>query len=489
MTATKQGIWAVSAVVLCAATAVRGAEVFDIGSRLELFADGALVERLTDARLQLHSPVAREVVFQFDAPWEGGQSGYATVFKDGHRYRLYYRGGGDLARESTCLAESKDGINWERPKLGLFAFNGSKDNNIVWTGEKKAYCESHNFSPFKDTNPRAKPQERYKAVTLGRTVLPGGKENRNVLLAFISPDGVHWKRLGDRPIITEGSFDSHNTAFWDPNREEYACYLRQGMQGKRGVCRATSKDFINWTKPEPLDYGDAPLEHFYTNGILTYFRADHIYLGFPMRFVPPQERNTVGFENRKTDGLSDAVFMAGRDGLHFDRTFMEAFIRPGLDPRNWGGAHGNSTPVWGLVQTSPEEMSIYWMEHYDNYPENTGMIPQIRRGTLRTDGFVSVSAGYKGGECLTRPLSFKGSRLVLNVSTSAVGSVRVEIQDVTGRPMPGFGLDDCVEIWGDEIERIVSWKGGPDVSRLAGKPVRLRFVMKDADLYSIRFRP
>ncbi|MDM8005163.1 MAG: hypothetical protein QUV05_03295 [Phycisphaerae bacterium] len=488
MTAAKRVLLAVLAIVVCVATAARAAETLDIGSRLELFADGVLVEKLTDARLQLHSPIAREAVFRFDAPWEGGQSGYATVFKDGQRYRLYYRGGGDLVRERTCLAESKDGINWERPKLGLFEVNGSKENNIVWTGEKKAYCESHNFSPFNDANPSAPPAQRYKAVTLGRVVLPGEKDHRNVLLAFVSPDGVHWQRLGNRPIITEGSFDSHNCAFWDANRNEYVCYLRQGIQGKRGVCRATSKDFINWTQPEPLHYGDAPLEHFYTNGILTYCRAEHLYLGFPMRFVPPQERNTVGFDNRKTDGLSDAVFMAGRDGLHFDRRFMEAFIRPGLDPRNWGGAHGNSTPVWGLVQTSPEEMSIYWMEHYDNYPEDTGMIPQIRRGTLRTDGFVSVSAGYKGGECLTRPLSFKGSRLVLNVSTSAVGSVKVEIQGVAGRPMPGFGLDDCAEIWGDEIERVVKWKGGPDVSKLAGKPVRLRFVMKDADLYSIRFR-
>lgn len=489
MRAAKRILWAVSAVSLCAAATVRGAEVFDIGSRLELFADGALVERLTGARLQLHSPVAREVVFRFDAPWEGGQSGYATLFKDGDRYRLYYRGGGDLVREYTCLAESKDGIHWERPELGLFEFKGSRDNNIIWTGSQKAYCDSHNFSPFKDANPAAVPDQRYKAVTMGRAILAGEKEPKRVLLAFVSADGVRWKRLTDKPVITEGSFDSHNTAFWDPNRKEYVCYLRQGIQGKRGVCRATSKDFTNWTKPLPLDYGDAPLEHFYTNGIMTYFRAEHIYLGFPMRFVPPQERNTVGFDNRKTDGFSDAVFMASRDGLHFDRTFMEAFIRPGLDPRNWGGAHGNSTPVWGLVQTSPEEISIYWMEHYDNYPEDTGMIPQIRRGTLRTDGFVSVSAGYEGGECLTRALSFKGSRLVLNVSTSAVGGVRVEIQDVTGRPMSGFGLDDCVEIWGDEIERIVNWKGGPDVSRLAGKPVRLRFVMKDADLYSIRFRP
>ncbi|HPD32305.1 MAG TPA: hypothetical protein PLL20_20105 [Phycisphaerae bacterium] len=479
---------AVVLICCCPAPAACAAEAVDVGSRLELFVDGRLIDKVDGARLQLNRPVPREVVFRFDAPWEGGQSGYVTMLQDGDVYRMYYRGGGDLGREYTCLAESKDGITWARPRLGLFPVDGSKANNVVWTGEKKAYWESHNFSPFKDTNPSALPAQRYKAVTLGRATPPGEKDDRKVLFAFASPDGVHWKRLGARPIITEGSFDSHNCAFWDSNREEYVCYLRQGIKGKRGVCRATSKDFTNWTQPVPLDYGDAPLEHFYTNGVVPYFRAEHIYLGFPMRFVPPQERSTVGFDNRKTDGLSDAVFMAGRDGLHFDRLFMEAFIRPGLDPENWGGAHGNSTPAWGILQTGPAEMSIYWTEHYENYPENTGRIPQIRRGTMRLDGFVSVNAPYEGGEFVTKPLVFEGSKLVLNMSTSAVGSVKVGIEDADGQPIPGLGLNDAVEIWGDEIERIVNWKGGPDVSRLAGKPVRLRFVMKDADLYSIRFR-
>jgi hypothetical protein len=296
-------------------------------------------------------------------------------------------------------------------------------------------------------------------------------------------------------------------AFWDPVGQEYVCYLRVGREGKRSVARAASKDFVHWTKSEPLDFGDTPLEHFYTNGIEPYFRNPHLYLGFPMRFVPPQERSTVGFERRQVDGLSDMVFMSSEDGLRWHRTFMEAFVRPGLDPYNWGGAHGNCTPVWHVVQTGQAEISIYWLERYGYYTlwvpgsrpgslvpkkrakgEGEPIIPQLRRGTLRLDGFVSVNAPYKGGEMVTRPLVFKGRELLLNVSTSAVGSVKVEIQDATGKPMPGFALDDCIEIWGDEIERIVAWKGGHEVSKLAGKPVRLRFVMHDADLYSICFK-
>jgi hypothetical protein len=112
----------------------------------------------------------------------------------------------------------------------------------------------------------------------------------------------------------------------------------------------------------------------------------------------------------------------------------------------------------------------------------------LQRFALRTDGFVSVNAPYRGGEMATKPLKFAGKQLVLNYSTSAAGSMQVEIQDADGKPVPGYALGEAETIAGDEIERVVTWKKGPDVSPLAGRPIRLRFVMKDADLYSIRFR-
>ncbi len=457
----------------------------DIGSRLELFVDDWLIESMSNTNLKMHEPMRKEVVFNFDAPWEGGFSAYVTIMKDQDRFAMYYRGGGELSREYTCLAQSQDGITWTRPTLGLFEFNGSKDNNIIWTGEKKAYWESHNFSPFKDTNPAAPPSERYKAVTLGRRPIDGDRQK--VLLAFVSPDGIHWKRLQDEPIITEGSFDSHNTAFWDSVQQHYVCYFRQSRDGKRSVRRSVSKDFVHWSQPEWLEFGDTPLEHFYTNGIIPYFRAGHIYLGLPMRFVP--DRTRVGAEGRKTDGLSDAVVMFSRDGVNWDRRFMEAFIRPGLDQGNWGGAHGNNTPAWGIIQTSDREISLYVSENYDNYPKGANRVPRLRRCVLRVDGFVSVNAPYEGGQMLTKPFIFKGTRLLINYSTSAVGSIKVEVQDQAGAAIAGFGLADATEIYGDEIERAVSWKHGTDVSRLAGRPIRLRFVMKDTDLYSVCFRP
>jgi hypothetical protein len=438
-----------------------------IGSRLELFVDDYLIDTMTNATQQLHSPQAREIVLETNMPWEGPWSGYFTVFQDGDFYRMYYRGMPQGGPESTCYAESKDGINWVRPTIGLFEFRGSKDNNIIWTSDIPGEGGmSHNFAPFKDTNPAAKPDELYKAVTKGP------------LIAMCSADGWHWRKMRDEPIITEGAFDSLNIAFYDNLREEYVCYLRDFKDGVRHIRVSTSKDFLNWTKPEWLDFGDAPPEHLYTNAIRPYFRAPHIYMGFPKRLVP--ERTSEIDRTVGETAVSDGVFMTSRDQVHFHR-WLEAFVRPGLDPGNW--MQRTNMAAWGMLQTSPEEISLYYSEHYYQ-PTH-----RIRRRTIRTDGFVSINAKYQGGELLTKPLTFEGKELVINYATSAVGSVQVEIQDAAGHAIDGFALAQCPEIFGDEIERVVSWEGGSDVSRLAGQPVRLRFAMKDADLYSIRFRP
>jgi hypothetical protein len=227
--------------------------------------------------------------------------------------------------------------------------------------------------------------------------------------------------------------------------------------------------------------GGVPAEHMYTCCVLPYFRAPHIYLGLINRLVPGRPWAPTHPETE----VSDAVFMSSRDGLHFDRSFMEGWIRPGMDPNRESWIHCNTAPAWGIVETAPGELSVFWIDHYGQ----SKSIPKLQRGTLRTDGFVSMHAKYAGGEFTTKPLSFKGRELVMNFSTSAVGSVRVEIQDAAGKPLPGFTADDCPEIYGDAIEEVVKWKAGSDVGKLAGQPVRVRFVMKDADLYAIQFRP
>ena len=443
----------------------------NIGSRLEPFIDHWLIDTLEGAKLRLHPPTPREVAITFDQPWEGSTCTYVTVFQDGDLYRMYYRGSNydvetlkTTHEELACYAESTDGIHWTRPSLGLFEFEGTKVNNIVWRG-------MHNFTPFKDANPDCAPDAKYKALGGGS----GG------LQALKSPDGIHCSLMREEPVITKGAFDSQNLAFFDSVRGRYVDFHRQGRATYRDIMTCYSDDFLSWTEPVFIEYGDAPPEHLYTNAIAPYYRAPHIFMGFPKRFMPGRQSAV-----HPVKGISDGVFMTSRDGLNFHR-WREAFIRPGLQPERW--INRNNMTAWGIVQTKaadpglPDELSLYSNEAY-YVPGN-----RLRRFTVRKDGFVSVNASADGGQLVTKPLVFEGGRLVLNYATSAAGSIRVEITDAAGEPIPGFTLDDCEEIYGDEIDRVVRFKDDPDLGGVAGRAVRLRFVMSDADLYSLQFRP
>jgi len=458
-------------IVLPIAAAAVADGPLQIGSRLELFVDDCLIGRVSGAaELRLNHPTPREVVFVTDRPWEGNTSAYFTVFRDGSVYRMYYRGSGSDAKtpnrargEVACYAESKDAVHWTRPELGLFEFAGSKKNNIVWDG-----IGTHDFTPFKDTKPGCPARRRYKAFGRGRPKAPRG------LYAFGSPDGIHWSPMSEKAVITRGAFDSQNLAFWDSVRSEYRAYFRDFRAGKRDIRTATSRDFLHWSDPVWLEYPGAPREHLYTNQISPYYRAPHIFLGFPARYLPDR------------GSIVEGLLMSSRDGRSFHR-WHEALIRPGLNRRKW--RNRSNYIWWGLVETpsslpgAVRELSLYVNEGY-----YAGDSTCIRRYTIRLDGFVSVHAPLKGGQLVTKPLRFEGRELVVNFSTSAAGGVAVEVQDEAGKAVEGFALSDCPAIFGDAVEQTVRWKGGPDVSALAGRTARLRFVLKDADLYSLRFR-
>jgi hypothetical protein len=455
-----------------------GPTAIDIGSRRELFVDDLLIDRLAGACLILHPPQPREIVLQFDQPWEGLYSGYETVLKDGDVFRFYYRGM-PVARhtldvEVTCVAESRDGIHWTRPKVGLYELQGSKDNNVVLARHRGC----HNLAPFVDTNPAARPEQRYKA--LGGTGAPG-------LIAFTSADGIRWQELQPEPVITKGAFDSQNNAFWSASERQYVCYFRVFRDGVRWIARTASQDFIHWSEPVDLDLDDKPRQHLYTNQIDAYVRAPQIYLGLPTRFLPgrrvvtDEEARRIGTpkEYDYVNDCTDILLASARGGADFRRTFLEAYIRPGLDLENWTSRANYAAR--GIVQTGEQELSLY-VKHHSGYPSI-----HVRRYTLRPDGFVSVSGPFAGGAMITKPLRFSGNRLTINYSSSAAGGLRVELQTADGRPIDGFALDECPQIIGDRIEHTVAWKSGADLSKLSGQPIRLRFELKDADLYSLQF--
>jgi len=451
------------------------ASEIDIGSRLELFVDDFLIEQMIgDLNLKLHSPRQTKDIFVFDKPWEGQTAAYVSILADGDLYRMYYRGGlGEPGYPDACIcyAESKDGLRWTKPELNIVEYRGTRKNNIVWMG-----VGSHSgFGVFRDTNPDCNPAHQYKALASDGYNQP--------VFAFGSPDAIHWNPIDEKPVITEhrgaaAAHDSQFAAWWDETCKCYVLFNRawyRPVDGKvRSIATRTSNDFMSWTPLKLLDFGDTQFEHLYTNAAQRYFRAPHIIMTFPKRFMP----NRKLIAEAPYNGISDAVFATSRDGVHFDRRFMEGFIRPGRNSLNW---YSRSNMVaTGLLPTADDEISLYVSQAY-NHPT-----AHLRRHVIRTDGFVSVHASYQGGELLTKPLHFSGNHLVINHATSAAGSIRVEITDSSGTPLPGHSAKDCRDIYGDDINHVVTWKSGPDISDLAGKPIRLRFVMRDADLYSIQ---
>lgn len=455
-------------------------EVIDIGSRRELFVDQFLIERMNGVALSLERPRDEGIALRFDRPWEGAFCGYATVLKDGDLFRLYYRGlpgkgrdGSDA--EVTCYAESRDGVHWLKPDLGLFEHGGNKANNIVLAGMAPF---SHNFCPMIDPRPGVPAVERFKA-------LAGTSETG--LHEFTSADGIRWRKLGPKAVLTKGAFDSQNVPFWSEHEGKFLCYLRVFEGGIRRIARAESKDFVHWTAPVLMMYGDRPIEHLYTNQTSPYFRAPHLYVVIAARFLPGRqvlsaaEAKAIGVDPDYFNDCSDGVLITTRGGSRYDRTFMEGFLVPGIGPENW--VSRTNYPALNVVQTGPSEMSFYANQ---NYGQPTS---HLRRYSLRLDGFARVRAPYAGGEFTTRLLRFAGRALSVNFATSAAGSLRVEIQDAAGKAIPGFALADAAEMIGNEIDRDVRWRAGCDLAALAGRLVRLRFVMKDADLYAVRFRP
>jgi len=454
-------------------------DIRSLGSRRELFVDHYLVETLDGCDLRLNPPERREVVFQVEHPGENACTACYNLTRnpDDDRILLYYRGFypigerlADWAESQTAnLAFSDDGVHFERPSLGLVEFEGSRDNNIFYRG-----YEAHNFLVFRDDNPAADPQQRFKAV---------GGSAKNRLYGFTSADGVHWNRLQEEPLDITGAFDSANVPLWDPHARCYRLFSRyfEEIDGQRvrAIQSCTSEDFVHWTDAVPHQYAEGvELEQFYTNATVPCPGAEHLLISCPKRFFPERVLNTEGMDY-PGEGLSDAAFMTSRDGVHWDRTFRQAWVRPGLDQRNW--THRNCTPAVGILETAPDEWSMYISEHY-GWDDN-----RLRRLAVPPHRFASLHADVPGGEVLTPPLTFEGGELYLNFATSSGGSVQAEILGADGRPLPGYRLEDSPTLYGDALSRAVRWAGDRPAGPLSGQAVRLRLVLRDADVYALQF--
>ena len=417
-----------------------------IGSRLEPLVDRFLIEETRGSvRLVLGTPVERELVFVHDRPWEGNRSGLATIIRDGAVCRMYYcgsqldlhDGGYRIPHNYTCYAESSDGLAWTRPHLGLVDLPDREPNNAILTGQPPL-----TFTPFLDTNPDCAPDQRFKALALKYDPPP------RALYGFASADGIHWSQIGERPLITTGYFDSQNIAFWDATRDEYRAYVRRlprhprrgrprGRRARRahlhiarlpGVDGAAVAVVRTGTVRGDLHQPDQPL----LPGAAPVRRPAHA-LRHPATAVTELNERISRAQERFGTSYTDTALMTSRDGSAFD-LWGEAFIRPGPVAKGRWHYGANGTAL-GMLETPGDggttELSLFVDEGGWDHPS------RLRRYALRVDGFASLRAGAAGGEVLTRPLIFDGTRLVLNVSTSALGWLRVEVR--TGRAARSTG--------------------------------------------------
>ncbi len=504
--------------ILAAGSGPTTAGPLDIGSRRQVFIDGRFMAEATNVTLEVHPPCKTgEWTLKPEQPWErGGIGPYSNVLFDGETYHFWYHVMDDVQWDQghtngcICYARSRDGMYWEKPALGLIAYGGSWSNNIV-VGHGAAGLMLGQDGGMVFLDPNAGPAERFRLVcrfgSLGRG-----------LHILSSSDGIHW-HLTHTNIVSYRAddkrhhLDSQNIMFWDDRIRKYVVYGRRnmfegGVQG-RAVGRAESDELGKFTEVENMptviapEPGDRSVD-YYSSSALKYPWAQDAYYMFPQAYfhylggeIPEFPKQTPA-----NAGPLHTQFAASRDGIKWHRYDRRPFVPLGMRGQfDWASVR----MMHGLVpDTTGRQMFMYyrasdWLHGWDRNESNKRLLTQaglgadkniavVSRVVLRRDGFISAYAPRTGGEFTTEPLRFAGAKLVLNVDTSAEGTVRVALLDEEGKPIAGRGLKECDFIHtANEVNRLVRWKGSADVGPWAGQPVRLRFALKSSHLYAFQF--
>ncbi len=483
--------------------------VYELKDNRMLCWDEFLIDKIDSAEVKMHHPTKRNQILNCDMDWEGNHCGYARYLKVGDKYRFYYGCKNyvfrpektDVSSNKRCFAvcESDDGINFKRMPINKHEYDGVTHNNIFLLEDRD------NFSVFYDENPNCPANEKFKALSMGSPSEQWG----HGLYLYASEDGIDFTAKCKLPL--PGSFDSYNIMLWDKETERYYFFYRgerrtdggdidfDVVKKERTIFRevrvSTSKDLVNFEHFGELDYGDdnIPMQ-FYTNNIVKYYRAKDMFIGMPMRYndrfeeeenykqMPLAERHAYMTKawGREGTALSDVALITSRDGYHFNK-WDEAFMTQGIEARNnWW--YGGADFMYGMYETpsdtegAPNEISFIYK---DNYRIKA---VEFWRYTIRLDGFFSWYAKFRGGEILTKPFTFEGNELEINFSSSAFGDITVTVCDEEGNELEGY---KSIRIFGDSVCRKVKFE--KELKELEGKPVRLKFFLKDAHLYSFKF--
>jgi len=480
------------ATILCVVTGtgLHAGEPIEVGSAKQLFIDELFFATSKDVALKIHSPrKTGDAILRREHPWESASLNWFNVVQDQGRinrsakYRMWYeaydiQGWPTADDTSFCYAESPDGIHWAKPELGLYTYNGSKRNNILFRqiGSRKQGNRSrvHGTGVFIDAN--APPQRRYKAV--GQGIFARREKPPHRIAGMYSTDGLKWTRLS-QPICDVFA-DSQYSAFWDPSRKRYVLYGRVGGRG-RALGRSESVDFSHFDALKLVsqaDDEDPPNSDLYNSAAMKYPYAPNIYLMFPSLYQHGED-------------TLDIRLAVSRDGIRWSRPDRKtAFVPLGkLDEFDSGSLYMGQ----GMIRVGDE----LWM-YYSGSPlrHNGGDLENLKkpknarvysRVVTRLDRFVAVVASTGSGSFITPPLNFTGKHLNLNVQVHKGGSVRIGLLNEESRPLPGRSVDECVPLAGDSLSMPVKWKTGRDVSARAEQPTRLHVELTGAELFGFQF--
>ncbi len=449
-------------------------EVIPIDVGRQFFVDDFLIEETslhrTFHRAEFHpaTPVLRP-----DQRWEKTdtqpESPTAMPFSDGiwfdpkdGLFKMWYMGG---YVGPTCYATSRDGLHWDKPHLDIvpgtnIVHKSTRDSSTVWLDLAE-----------KD------PARRYKLFFYGH---PG---HAGKLTICFSSDGIHWTQAGDT-----GPCGDRSSVFWNPFRGVWVYSIRSddpvgGSSPARTRRYREGRDLLaaaGWKAGEPVlwvgadgrdpqrpDLGTVP--QLYNLDAVAY---ESVLLGlFSVWYGQPRDRPKP---NQICLGFS-------RDGFHWDRPDRTPFIGVSEQKGDWN---------WGNVQSAGGCCLVVGDRLYFYVSGRAGVKGSAMSGvcstglaTLRRDGFASMDAGDAPGTLTTRPVVFKGRYLFLNADMAG-GELRVEILDRDGKPIPLFPMRRCMPVTTDTTMQEIRWPEAPDLSSIAGQPVRFRFHLARGKLYS-----
>ena len=475
-----------------------------VGGRKQLFIDRRFIAESDSVELHVSPPTLRGPIFEGERPWEAGYLRSATILQDGDTVKMWYGchppgKNGELGPAYFCYATSLDGVHWERPELGLVEYQGSKQTNILAPGEELPPGQ-HVF-----LDPKAPAGQRYKALWAKSRPL----DEAGLYISF-SRDGIHWEKHPQRLLHLVP--DTQNMVVYDPNRDKYLAYVRAWDPLRKVACAVIENLLEPWPYDESVepfyelwgkgetpppgrefphamsyDELDPPETDLYTAAVSIYPWAESVYVGFPSAYGHFPEPPESKYSN---DGLVEPQLAVSRDGLRFERPDRgRAYIPLGVR----GTMNGGSVYVCPGMARFGDEIYQYYGGQAHSHGEYVGFeelrgIGRYCLAVQRLDGFMSADAAYTGGWLVTPPISFSGCELELNIDCKAIGHATVELRDEHDLPVKGFAAEDCDLIRGNHIHYTVAWRGNSDVSALAGRPVRMKLVMRNARLFAFRFK-